>query len=175
MLSDRELTFYDVISFLGDDASHYYNNGALTLFKNTAFGRTYWRAGHVKENHPVISEKSNTHWSFDERMSSEVLFNYDDVRLLYTFGRLFSDLCSTPSDFNYQWKQGVLTRTRTARDGRPIKNQTTEEAIAVHFSMSTQMAEVRAEKRESVDTSRPFTISLYPSTFFAAAKEPQQY
>jgi len=163
LISKRELDFYDIISFQAEDASYPFTSSPLTIFKNIEFGRTYWR--------PWSANRGLAHYISilqDERLTSDVLWNYDNVQILFTVGRLFSDLCSTPSDHIYLWKHGVLQRKRIAKDGRPVKkNLTLEEGIGLHFPMSQVLGELSTIPRQTLDPTRGFTVTLYPNFLFA--------
>eukprot|EP01087_Luapelamoeba_hula_P019948 TRINITY_DN669_c1_g1_i1.p1 TRINITY_DN669_c1_g1~~TRINITY_DN669_c1_g1_i1.p1 ORF type:complete len:481 (-),score=84.41 TRINITY_DN669_c1_g1_i1:48-1490(-) len=175
MLAPWELDFYDVMSCMGEDASHMYNAGPLTIFKNNELSRTYWRAPdfHSSKPHTHVSHEGGQ-WAFDERLSSQVLWNMDNVRVLYNVGRLFNDLCSTPSDYKYTWRNGMLKRTLLARDGRkvPAKNAVVEEGIGIHFAMSKMMVqpgEMIVDARSAVDSTTPFDMTLVPNFHFSSA------
>ena len=167
MVAEWELDYYDVISFLGDDASHPFNSGPFTVFRNIALCRNYWRAPDFdsKLPHTHVSHKGGQ-WAFDERLSSDVLWNIDGVRVLYTVGRLFNDLCSTPSDWTYQWKDGILKRTHVRRDFQRLTTEQglgeVEEGIGIHFAMSKMSGPLNIQPRKEVSLGTGFNITLTP-------------
>eukprot|EP01087_Luapelamoeba_hula_P003404 TRINITY_DN131_c4_g1_i1.p1 TRINITY_DN131_c4_g1~~TRINITY_DN131_c4_g1_i1.p1 ORF type:complete len:591 (+),score=111.60 TRINITY_DN131_c4_g1_i1:171-1943(+) len=165
MVEDWELEFYDVISFQGHDASHPFNSGPFTIFKNTEFGRTFWKAPEYWDKpHPYVSHEG-PNWAFDESLSAEVLFSYDNVRILHTIGRLFNDLCSTPRDYSYTFRNGILRRHKHGHHGTDISEDKkfVEEGLALHFGFSKMMQGITPMARTTVDPAVPFNITLWPA------------